>query len=212
MLGMKLLFGLLKKDEPFYDADNSGISHIPAPSSNTLPKHRIHYLRHSASGKYLNGPILRDMTERFVGRLGHQIAGRQDIGCEWIMFPDFSDFVQKELFRAAVFSMCGPNMLSLNPDFIDDFCDYSSYLPVYARAVPRCLHLKAYSARDKLLQVLKRWHRFAREHSGFADDGNVMWEPYWGARLMKERDLYASEMEGMTVDSRASEDLGLLFA
>ena len=212
MLGMKLLFGLNERDQAFYDADTSGISHNPAPSSNVEPQDRIHFLRHAAAVKYFNTTNVRDMTQRFLEQLGSQFADRSDIGSEWVTLPDFSQFVQKEVFKAATYAMCGPYLCSLNPTFVDDFNDYIAYLPVYASAIPRWMSPKAYAVRDKLLAAYKRWHRFALEKSPLDDGSNETWEPYWGTRLVKERFMYSSKMAKMTPSACAAEDLGLLFA
>ena len=84
MLGMKLLFGLLKKDQPFYDADTSGIAHTPVPGSNVEPENRIHFLRHTAAMKFFNVPNVRDMTSRFCDLLDGHFEERGDIGSDWV--------------------------------------------------------------------------------------------------------------------------------
>ena len=84
LLGMRLLFGLLKKDQPFYNADTSGIAHTPMPGSNVEPENRIHFLRHTAAIKFFNAPNVRDMTSRFCGLLDSQFEEREEIGSDWV--------------------------------------------------------------------------------------------------------------------------------
>ncbi len=84
MLGMRLLFGLLKKDQPFYNADTSGIAHTPMPGSNVELRNRIHFLRHTAATKFFNAPNVRDMTSRFCGLLDSQFEERGDIDSDWV--------------------------------------------------------------------------------------------------------------------------------
>ena len=84
VLGMKLAFGLLKKDQPFYDADTSGIAHTPMPGSKVKPENRIHYLRHNAATKFFNTPNVRDMTSRYCGLLDNQFEERGEIGSDWV--------------------------------------------------------------------------------------------------------------------------------
>ena len=83
-LGMRLLFGLLKKDQPFYDADTSGIAHSPIPGSNVKPENRINFLRHTATTKFFSVPNVRDMTSRFCGLLESQLDKRGDVGSDWV--------------------------------------------------------------------------------------------------------------------------------
>lgn len=213
--GMKLLIGLPGKDYPFYDADDSGIRHAPSPGSNVEPRNRISFLRHTATAKFFNAPNVNDMTSRFLDRLSSQLGELEKIGTEWVELPDFADFIHKQVFRAATYSMCGPYLLSLNPSFVEDFAEYISYLPIYVKAVPRWTNRRAYAVRDRLLEAYKKWHKFAREHAPLEDRGKgawEAWEPYWGTRLMRERNLYATRSDGMTADSCAAEDLGILFA
>ena len=126
--------------------------------------------------------------------------------------PDFADFVFKEVFTAATISLCGPYLISLNPDFVDNFAEYISCLPIYAKCYPRWLKPRAFAVRDMLLESYKRWHKHALDHSPLDRENEVLWDDYWGSRLMKDRYTYASKMSGMSADSIAAEDLGLLFA
>ena len=213
--GLKLLIGLPNGDYSLYDADDSGIRSTPAPGSHVEPRNRINFLRHTATAKFFNAPNVNEMTSRFLDRLGSQLAELEDIGTEWVEYPDFSDFIHKQVFRAATYSMCGPYLLSLNPSFVEDFAEYISYLPTYVKAVPRWMNPRAYAVRERLLEAYKKWHKFAREHSPLEDQGRdtwKAWEPYWGTRLMRERNLYAVKSDGMSADSCAAEDLGILFA
>ena len=66
VLGMNLLFSLLKKDRPFYDADTSGIAHTPIPGSNVESENRINFLRHTAAMKFFNAPNIKDITRGFA--------------------------------------------------------------------------------------------------------------------------------------------------
>ena len=129
-----------------------------------------------------------------------------------IEMPDFADFVFKEVFTAATISLCGPYLISLNPDFVDNFAEYISCLPIYAKCYPHWLKPRAYAVRDMLLESYKRWHKHALDHSPLDRGNEVLWDEYWGSRLMKDRYTYASKMSGMSADSIAAEDLGLLFA
>ena len=81
---MNLLFNLLKKDRPFYDADNSGIAHTPIPGSKVESENRINFLRHTAATKFFNAPNIKDMTSRFYGLLDSQFEERADIGSDWV--------------------------------------------------------------------------------------------------------------------------------
>ena len=126
--------------------------------------------------------------------------------------PDFANFIFKEVFTAAAIALCGPYLISLNPDFVDNFAEYISCLPIYAKCYPRWLKPRAFAVRDRLLESYKRWHKHALDHSPLDRESEVLWDEYWGSRLMKDRYTYASKMSGMNADTIAAEDLGMLFA
>ena len=212
LLSIQVLFASPKDVEPFYLADKSGIAATPLSGTKEKPEDRIHYLRHHSSVKYLAGPHLKGMTERFVDQFRRQIMEHEEIQDEWVEYPDFADFLQKELFRAATFSMCGPNLLAINPDLLEDFWTFIGYIPIYTRALPRWFNPDAYRVRDKVIAAIKNWHQFAFEKSGLSKPDDAIWDSYWGAKIMKERYTYSHKMSGMTADARAAEDLAIIFA
>ena len=102
------------------------------------------------------------------------------------------------------------HLLSLNPTFVEDFREFdrSISMPMFVMGFPRWLCPTAYKARDRVLQGLKNWHKFAHERSDCtelgSDDGD--WDPYFGSRFMKERQSYCMRMDPMNADAVAAED------
>ena len=212
-LVLQTFFGLPKHVVPFYEADNSGISPAPIAGTNVPPHHRINHLRFSAAQKYLYGPHLEGMTKRFVEKLGSLIVEDEAIKSDWTEIPDLTNFLQKMIFRAATTSLCGPHLLQLNPTFIDDFWEYIRDIPVLYKGFPRWLNPKAHRARDRCLAAIKKWHIYAWEHTDRSqDDDNISWEQYFGARIMRTRYTYARKMDATSDESRAAEDLAMIFA
>lgn len=209
---MQLLFNLPSPDADFYKADDSGIGHTSLPGTSVKPENRINFARHHSSVRYLAGPHLKGMTLRFVTQFCRQIKERQDVQYQWVAFPDFANWMQTELFQASTYALCGPNILSLTPSLNDDFWSFIALLPFYLRGLPRWWNPEAYALREKVLEGIKRWHSHAYEHSGLAKDDDDVWDPQWGAKIMKVRYTYADKMEPMSYDARASEDLALIFA
>ena len=193
-------------------ADDSGIGHSPLIRSSVKPENRIAFHRYHSSMRYLVGPHLQGMTSRFVTQFYRQIKERQDVQYQWVAFPDFADWLQKELFQASTYALCGPNFLALTPTLNDDFWKFAAFLPSYLRGLPRWWNPKAYTVRDKVLEGIKRWYRHALEQSGLAQDEDEIWDPHWGAKIMKVRYTYADKMEPMSYAARASKDLALIFA
>ena len=210
---LQTFFGVPKEVAKFYSKDNSGINATPIPGTNVPPHHRINHLRFGAAQKYLYGPHLNGMTTRFVEHLGKQIAEDKEIGEDWVEFPNLTDFIQKRVFEATTTALCGPYIFSLNPTFNEDFWEYIRHIPILYKGLPRWWSPKAYKARDKCLAAITKWHLHAWNNVDHSKDhDSVAWEPYFGARIMRTRYTYAKNMEATTDESRAAEDLAMIFA
>ena len=101
VLAMKV-FGTPRHIIPFYEADDSGTGTDPIPGSKTKPAHRIFYFQAYAILKYLSGPNLIKMSERYMTNLGRNFNNNQSIQTEWVDLPDLYAFLQVETFRAVV--------------------------------------------------------------------------------------------------------------
>lgn len=212
-LVLQTFFGLPKHVVPFYEADNSGISATPIPGTDVPPHHRINHLRFSAAQKYLHGPHLEGMTKRFAENLGKLIAEDEIIEESWTDLPSLTDLLQKTIFRAATVSLCGPHLMRLSPTFIDDSWKYIGDIPVLYKGLPRWLNPRAHRARDRCLAAITKWYLYAWEYTDqSSNDDSMAWEPYFGARIMRTRYQYARNMEATSDESRAAEDLAMIFA
>ena len=198
-----------------FTRDDSGIGPTPSPGSKVKAENRIWHLQHMSAHKYLSGTALNAMSMRFMANLGKGIA-ESEIGYEWVEKPDLYVWLRHQAFRAAAEALCGPHFLSLNPGLVEDYWDYVYALPALFKGLPRWLDPEPYRKRDKVLNAVKRWHRFAREHSDHTKCGtdDPEWDEYWGSKYMKVRHTYAQGIEGFrgNDDAIAIEDLTLIFA
>lgn len=210
LIAVRDILGTPKHVVPFYAADNSGVSARPQPGSNVPPERRILYIQHKVAHKYLTGQELKGISERYMKILQRNLS----IGIEydWIDIPDLQAFLQSQLFSAAVESMCGTYIFSLNPTLVEDFWQFDRNVPLLYKGVPQWMYPSAYRAREKMLTSMKKWHKFASEHSDYSKREAGDWDPYWGSNLVKARQEYFHKMGILDADAMASEDLGLLFA
>lgn len=163
--------------------------------------------------KFLTGPGLKPVVEKFVVNLVGQTWSRDSIGLKWVCQADLLAFLQNELFLATVDAIFGSFILSANPELCQDFWDFDRAVPHLAKKFPRWLTPAPYRSRDKLLQSVKRWHSIVQSNrkeidSSFADDD---WNPYSGARVVIARQEMWSKMKPMDADAQASEDLGMIW-
>ena len=213
LLALKNLFGTPLSTIPFYAADNSGVNSTPLTGSRVKPEHRITYFQTRAAHKFLSGPALVQMTECFLKFLKRRID-EGHINSEWVDQQDLYAFVQDTVFKAAVEALCGSYLLSMSPTFVEDFWEFTSAVPILITGIPRWLSPRPYRTRDRLLDAVRKWHKYAHEHSDCTKIGanDPEWEPYFGSKLIRARQEYSAGLEPMNADALASEDLGLLFA
>ncbi|KAL9123060.1 MAG: hypothetical protein Q9187_000387 [Circinaria calcarea] len=211
---MENMFGTPSGAVNLYRADDSGIAPKPLPGTEVRPEHRIYYHQHLAAHKYLSGRPLQQMTERFMAILSRDLDGDGRITHDWKALPDLYTFWQNRVFRSATEALFGPHLLSLNPTFTEEFWMYISATPTLLKGLPRWMIPSAYRARDRVLESIKKWHRFAREHSDYTKTGpdDVEWDEYWGSKYLKVRQNFGRAMDAMNDNALAAEDLALMVA
>jgi hypothetical protein len=59
-----------------------------------------------------------------------------------------------------------------------------------------------------------KWHKLARELVDCSDEKlkDVLWEPVWGARIMRKRAEMYKHVEEISPAGRAASDLGMIWA
>jgi hypothetical protein len=152
------------------------------------------------------------MTHR-LARLLSQKINSTPVSDEWVEYPDILRFVYDFLGTSVIESICGPELLKLNPNFMQDFWNYDKNIPWFGRAVPSFILPEAYRTRKRLLNYLKGWYAYARKNfdeSTIGEDGDS--DPFWGTEMMRNRQKDLLGADNQDDDSLASGDLGLLWA
>ncbi|KAF6819864.1 hypothetical protein CPLU01_12923 [Colletotrichum plurivorum] len=201
-----------------YKGDDSGIGAIPLPGS-SVPSHlRVWHHQHKSLSRYLSGDHLRRLGARVMENLSAELARVDpsdpiDSGA-WVAVPDFFHWWTHRMFAAAVSALCGPHLVRLNPGFVRDFWEYMLNWPAISRFYPYALASRAYQSRQRVLDGIKRWHAYARQHSDFRRDGpgDEGWDEHWGSTLLKVRLQWGQDTQLMNDDALASEDLALITA
>ena len=211
MFCLKNLFGMHRKPLSVYEADDSGDRPEPYPGSTTASRNRIDFLTHESLVKFLSGPSLSRLFDRFNRSLADRLT-TVAIGVEWKEIPDFLDFIQMELSTAVLEAMMGPQLIAQNPTFVADLFRYDSAMPTLSKGLPRFMDPGAYATRDRMLFMIKRWYTYAREHFDESlVDADGDFDPCWGSEHMRYRQKVLWNVEGFDVDAIASSDLGLIW-
>jgi hypothetical protein len=211
VFSLKYMFGMPQKGLDDYLKDDSGPLAKPYPGSNVPPANRIDFMLHQNFIKQWSGPHLSTTTQRFKRGLESRIdaLGFSD---EWTTVDDFYTLLAKTVSEAVVECIFGPQLLRLNPGFIDDMWTYDDMIPWLARGVPRWLMPGPYRIRDSLREQIKKWYAAAREEfteSSIEADGDG--DPYWGSEFVRYLQKTLSE-SGQDDDSLSAQDLGTIWA
>ncbi|KAL8767482.1 MAG: hypothetical protein Q9194_005978 [Teloschistes cf. exilis] len=193
--------------------DKSGASAIPMEGSNVEPEYRLNYFQVKAAQKHLSGTCLTQMTEHSMKVLRRRIH-ESDIGDQWTEMPDLFTFLQHEVFSAAVESLTETYLLNQFPGFVDDFWEFDRSVPTMIKGLPHWLAPRPYKVRQRLLDAVKSWHKYARQHSDSSKTApeDPEWDPLWESKLMRAREEYSKGVDFMNEDALAAEHLGLVFA
>ncbi|KAJ5484691.1 Cytochrome P450 [Penicillium expansum] len=201
---------------PLYRQDDSGIAPTPLLNTHVAPEHRIYYHQHKSAHRFLTGDALRHMTERFTRVLSRELHRDAAIGPDddWVQLPDLYTFWKSRIFHAAVHALFGPYLTLLTPGFEQDFWHYVDAIPTLTMGLPRWMIPGAYAARDRVFTAVKTWHRFARAHSDYRQNGpdDPDWDKYWGSAWLKVRQQFGQDSGWMDEDALAAEDVALLVA
>ncbi|KAI3396065.1 hypothetical protein diail_482 [Diaporthe ilicicola] len=173
---------------------------------------KVEELIHRELQDSLTGIGLEGFTKRFQNRLSTTLAENGPHASGWIEIPDLSEFVQKQVFLAVTHEFFGPFMLSLNPTVAEDFWEYNACTRSLFMGLPSWYIPKAYKLRDKMVMNILRWQRHAMEHSKPEEISDVDWEPYYGTRFIRERQILLNK-RGITDErARAAENLAFMWA
>jgi hypothetical protein len=129
-------FGLPAKALSLYDKDDSGDGNIPYPESTVEPRNRLDYLEHQSIVKFLEGKALQPFWQRYADDIAdrfHALHERLASGPE--SHDDLMRYLQDEIATSTINAKCGPHLLRLNPNFLQDFFDFDRNLQKYLQGI-----------------------------------------------------------------------------
>lgn len=190
---------------------------VPLPGSTVPPHLRVWHHQHKTALRYLQGDSLKAHGARFIEYLSAELNNCSlpgPVHAEWVQIDDFYRWWTHRLFTAAIIALCGPHLVRLSPSFVEDFWGYIGHTPTISKFYPRFLAPRAYRARQRVLDAIKRWHVYAREHSDYRMNGpeDPDWDEYWGSKWMKVRQQWSQDSGEMDDDALASDDLAVITA
>ncbi|TGJ86045.1 hypothetical protein E0Z10_g2699 [Xylaria hypoxylon] len=206
-------FGLPAKALSLYDKDDSGDGPVSHPGSTVEARNRIDFHVHQSVLRLLEGDKFLPLWDRFSDNITKKLHGLHDrLGSDWDYEADLMKVVGDGVTISIINALCGPYLLSLNPNFLQDFWDFDRNLQTYLQGVPWFLAPNAYAARKRMLNAVKTWQQHARDHykdSVVDADGD---DPFWGSSFFRDRHKMFLKMDGFDSTAIASQDFGAIWA
>src|ERR1700733_3727724 len=164
--------------------------------------HQIHHDHATASGAA--NQLTTKFFEDFSDTLDAEPQG------QWQEVSVYQ-FLRSRMSKASMTALCGTRMFEVSPGILDGFWAWDSMFMKLTYGFPRFAFPKAYEARDKVHGSTKRWLKDAWERYDWSSP-DVDWEENFGSRLMRVREKNFKEAVGCNLDSRASNEMGLMLA
>lgn len=202
------IFGMAPRWLALFRADDSGPFPKPYPGSSVAAENRIHHMLYEGTHTALVGSGRNPLLGRFRSNLITRIYDLKIARLDWIEFHDLRQFVSDHLGHSFLHAIFGPNLLRVNPTFVDDLNKFNDVVPLLSKGLPQWLIPKAYRARDTAKSHLKQWYAHARLHfsvDSIAEDGDS--DPFWGSSWMRKRQEILNKIGDD--DLLASSDLGV---
>lgn len=196
-----------------YISDDTGASRKPRPGSNSnIPaKNRIHHLTHSTLSQAVDGPGITVLTQHFTRNFKVR-AERLNLSEDWVIFEDLGEFLQGIASESIIEALAGPAFLELNPSFNSELWAFDADVPWLARGFPALFMPGAHRRVNRLRSQIKQWYIHARRHFDTASvDAKDKTDPFWGSKLMRDRQEKIGGVDMFDDDCLASTDLGLFW-
>jgi len=207
-------FGMSQMDLECWLADDSGMYPKPAEGYENMDPHaRVWYIAHRDFQTLLTGEPLNAVTTKFIEVLRRRLTNHELARDQWTEIPDLITFLNEEMLAATIEVLCGAGIFEASPDIVKNFYSFDDAFPKIVRRVPRFIARSAYDMRDRLVEDVKRWHRWAAARFDWEDEAAVEadWEPIYGAKLMRAR-ARMMHNTNMSADGKASLDLSFIWA
>lgn len=212
---MRSVLGAPPRTISLYGDDNSGPFPTPFPGSNVKPENRIRSHQMRAAHSFLAGSSNGiQLSKRYTKLLRLGLSTSEIAIKDWAEYPDLYAFLRELMFAASTEALFGSELLRIVPSLNKDFWTYDHHFPTLLRLPYRWLAPRAYKARDRMLENIRKWHAHAKAHSDYdrIEPQDPDWEPYFGTKYVRARQKFFHDIDLMDANGRAADDLGLIIA
>lgn len=155
-----------------------GTEHIPPEQRYWAPKY--HVLYDFLSRPHHIKPIINEFRSQFSVAIE-----RYPIG-EWTTLS-IDKLTRGDITQCAISTLFGPKILELNPDFLESFWHFDSYVAVMAFGLPKWMYPAPWRASDQFLKRIEKYIDAGLKNFDWdSSEVEAQWEPHFGTRLTRE--------------------------
>lgn len=157
----------------------------------------------------LKSEHVNELTAEFLGTMKKQVAHEFDEGPGQV---NLYEWLRTLMFIASTTSLWGDRILKAIPDLEDLFFTFDKDMLSMFFGLPDFLISRQVANRERALEALSKWYELAEKETGgvIADPATVAWEPIYGSRLSRARQILWRK-QGMSRRGIAGIELGSLF-
>lgn len=176
------LYRMNREEVRRWEADTSGAAKVPIAGTESMPpRQRLWFNYEHIYAEYLGRPrYMKPLVERFKHDLGRALE-RYPTG-KWTTVS-VSEICRREVAESAVNMLFGPNLIKLNPDFIDIFWDFDEHVFKLVM-VPKWVDSTPSKAQDRYLVAIEKWLDSSDKFDWESPEAEADWEPCFGGRAV----------------------------
>jgi len=156
----------------------------------------------------LSQTAVNSLTGKFIEVFQQALHADEDL-VDW-RTVDLVDWLKHRMFTASVTALMGSKILEMNPKLAEQYWEFDATLLTRFYGVPRMLQPRAYQVLDDMLEETQLWVEYVLAECRGNPPLAPEWEPLFGAKVMRARHQFYIR-EGLSVQGKASFDLGFLF-
>ncbi|OHE97164.1 hypothetical protein CORC01_07605 [Colletotrichum orchidophilum] len=202
LLVMKNLQGSAEEDVAKFANDKSGRLKIPAQGYENMPQEKRYWynLHHITIENLSRSEPCALLAETYTKFLGDALE-KQPLG-QWATVRLF-DLLRKDMCESAIKSLCGPKLLEMFPDYVDQFWRFESVAFQVVYGLPKWINRKPVEERDKLNGMTQKYLEAAFSTLDWDGPGTESaWEPVFGSIYMRKISKWLHDA-GMAMETKA---------
>jgi Cytochrome P450 len=156
---------------------------------------------------------VNELTRTFTRRFKGYVEADERLADGQTVEVGLMEWLRDHMFNASSTALLGSRLLDVYPQLTAEFWPFERAFLGLFFGIPTVFTPKEKKARDTAMAGFIRWRiQMDEECKGKPVDprSDVSWEPIWGSRASRARQLFYEE-RGLTTHSRAAADLGFLF-